>query len=105
MNIRIAIALLGVLAVIPSSAQNRTYFGGLRNATAYAYGVNGVTPALFIDSAPNATGSQTVTLSFGTVAAGDGTTFAPFNTTIGSNFYVNVGGPTNQEKVTVTAAS
>ena len=101
MNIRIAIALLGVLAVIPASAQNRTFFGGLRNAAAYAYGVNGVAPALTIDSAPNATGAQTVTVAFGATTAGDGTVFSPLAT----NAAILVGGPTNQETVTPSAVS
>lgn len=99
------LALLSAILATSASAQNRTYFGGLRNAIAYAYGTPGIAPAtpLYVDNpTPTAaSGAVTIIVSFGQAVAGDGTAFTPFAT----NAPVTIGGPTNQETLTPSAVS
>ena len=100
-------ALLAAWMALPLAAQNRTAFGGVRNAIDYAYGVSrpgGASgpAALVIDNAnPIPSGSQTVTVSFGVTTAGDGTVFAPLSLLAP----VSVGAGTDIETVTPTAVS
>lgn len=95
------VALLALIAGMPLTAQNRTRFASQWNAIDYAFGVNASVPALTVDAGNSATGSQTVTLAFGTTTASDGTIFSPISTVAS----ITVGGPTNQETVTPTAVS
>lgn len=97
--------LLGLMAACiplqPIHAQNRTLFNGARNAGAYAYGLAPSVPPLIIDIGSTATGAATLTVSYGTTTAGDGTVFAPLAT----NAPILVGNGSNQETVTPTAVS
>ena len=93
--------LIGLTADIPLKAQNRTVFGGIRNAYAYAYGANPAVAPLNIVSGNAATGAQTVTLSFGRVTLPDGVSFMPLAT----NAPVTVGVGANAEMVTPSAVS
>lgn len=81
--------------------QNRTVFNGARNAGAYAYGIASGVPPLIIDIGSAATGTATLTVSYGATTAGDGTVFAPLNV----NASILVGNGSNQETVTPTAVS
>lgn len=104
----LALLLIACGAITPTVAQNRTAFAGQRNAIAYSYGTGAapggqvVMPSpLVVDIGNAATGSQSITVAFGSVTAGDGTVFTPLNI----NAPIFVGGPTNQEKVTPSAVS
>lgn len=96
-----------ILAGLPApvaKAQNRTVFGGTRNAGDYAFGINRSVSALIVDNtAPTLAGTATLTLAFGSTVAGDGTTLSPFAT--GFLFPIQVGGGSNIETVTPTAVS
>lgn len=102
--IRKLIGLIGILGVASSVsfAQNRTSFGGIRNAYSYAFGVSGGPGALIIDNpSPIAAGTATITVAYGSTTAGDGTVFAPLSTTTA----IVVGSGGTQETVTPTAVS
>ena len=89
-------------------AQNRTYFGGGRNAFDYAYGINPQTTYLQVapGGGTTVTGSGTITLAFGSVTAADGTVFNPFTLLNGQAIpSVTVGVGTNADTVTPTAVS
>jgi hypothetical protein len=116
-NVKKTIALLvtyllviGLLPVVPIQAQNRTTFGGIRNAIDYAYGIpraGGVqSPAALIIDNPGSTAagaSATMTLAFGTTTAADGTIFSPLSPGILTP--ITVGAGTDIETVTPTAIS
>jgi hypothetical protein len=94
--------ILGSLFATAIFAQNRTYFAGTRNAAAYNFG--NITPiaAPKITTAPATSGAGTTfSVDQGYLTAGDGTVFCPFFV----NNSVLLGGPSNQETVTITAAS
>ena len=87
----------------PAAAQaNPVKFAGEFRALNFAYGLPQTAPALRVDQpTPSATGTATLTLSFGTVTLSDGTVIAPLATTAP----VTVGSGGNQETVTPTAVS
>lgn len=101
----VAFAIIGGLGI---QAQNRTYFGGGRNAFDYAFGIApGVS---YLQVAPGGgtttTGTGTLTLAFGNVTAADGTVFNPFTLLNGQAIpSVTVGVGTNADTVTPTAVS
>lgn len=101
---RLAAAFAAILVLaLPLAAQNRTYFGGTRNAFDYAYGINPAVPPLNVAAGggTTATGVGTLTVNFGFVAAADGTTFFPLST----NAPIIVGVGTNADTVTPSAVS
>lgn len=80
-NSVIGLALLSMFLALPATAQNRTYFGGVRNAVDYDYGNVPGSPALVVDSPALSTAgtSTTYTVALGNTVTGDGTTFAPLS--------------------------
>lgn len=77
-------------------------FAGQASALMFAFGdPNSGVPSLTIGIGNAATGSQTITLDFGTATTHDGVPFYPISTS-GS---LLVGGPGNQETVTPSAVS
>lgn len=95
-----AVAALSAAAL----AQNPAVFGGIANAWAFAYGVNGsLVPPLQVDmtSGPTVAGVATLTVAYGQVSLGDGAVITPLAT----NAPVTVGTGANQETVTPTAVS
>ncbi len=105
--LRSLVSLIAVAGLVGSaSAQNRTVFGGAASALDFAYGTsyfpNAPAP-LQVDLAggPSATGVATLTVSFGTVALGDGTIITPLST----RAPITVGSGANQETVTPSAVS
>lgn len=109
MNIRKSLTGLAVLALsaflaVPTFAQNRTSFAGVKNAFDYAYGVNQNVSPLVIGIGNTATGSQTITLQFGNVTLPDGTVLAPVSAgTVPTPITVGLG--SNAETVTPSAVS
>lgn len=96
----LGVALL-VMTILPSYAQNRTSFAGLRNAVDFAYGIQSNVAPLRVDQGNTATGAGTIVLAFGNVTLPDGTTFMPFSTTAP----ITVGIGANAETVTPSAVS
>jgi hypothetical protein len=80
---------------------NPVQFAGRFNAAEFAYGVNKTVAALQVINGPNATGSGTLTLAFGTCVTQDGKSFNPLNT----NAPITVGGNSSQETITPSAVS
>ena len=98
--------VLGLLlaSFAPIYAQNRVQFGGARRAVDYAYGIQTNIEPLRVDNpTPTGTGSQTLTVAFGNITAGDGTVVAPLST----NAPITVGNTAgaNMETVTPSAVS
>lgn len=98
------LALLSVFLALPAFAQdNPSKFAGEVRAVNFAYGIAPNTPALQVDLAggPSATGTATLTVSYGTVTLTDGTVITPLSIVAP----VTVGTGANQETVTPTAVS
>ena len=97
----LVVLALSVFLAVPTFAQNRTSFAGLKNAFDFAYGVNPNVSPLVIGIGNTATGSQTITLQFGNVTLSDGTVLMPLATTAP----ITVGLGSNAETVTPSAVS
>ena len=98
----LAVLALSVFLAVPTFAQNRTSFAGLKNAFDFAYGVNPNVSPLVIGIGNTATGSQTITLQFGNVTLSDGTVLAPVSAgTVPTPITVGLG--SNAETVTPSA--
>ena len=97
------LAAIFIFLALPIIAQNRTAFGGRRIAIDYDFGGVGpnVPQSLSITGGPYASGVQTITIAFGYVTAGDGTSFCPLAT----NALINVGAGSSIETVTPSAVS
>ena len=80
---------------------NPTSFAGIFNANNFAYGINPKVPPLQVISGPNAAGSGTLTLAFGTFCTPDGLSVSPLATTAP----VLVGSDSNMETQTPSAVS
>lgn len=84
--------------------KNPTFFAGMYRAASYAYGIAAELPGLIVDNpsgATTATGTQTLTVAFGTVTLQDGTVIAPLATTAP----VIVGTGSSADTVTPSAVS
>lgn len=99
---RLLSGLALIVLAVPLFAQNRTAFSGVRVALDYAYGVMPNVGPLRVDVGNTTTGAgSTVTLAFGNIALGDGTTIMPLATTAP----ITIGIGANAETVTPTAVS
>lgn len=103
-------ALLGVVFMQISDvhhaavvhAQNRTSFGGIRNAITYDYGTPASSaPPLLVSIGIAAPGTTSVTLQVGYTVLADGTVLNPLAT----NAPINIGAGSNVETVRPTAVS
>lgn len=105
------VLLLGALATIAAiqmttpfqvHAQNRTSFGGIRNAITYDYGTPAsAAPPITVAIGILAPGTTSVTMLVGYTVLADGTPLYPFAT----NAPINIGAGSNVETVRPTAVS
>lgn len=98
------ILLVAILAALPLLAQNRTSFAGEYNAMDYAYGVIPNVGPLRVNvgfNVPSSPTSLTLTLAYGNIALGDGTTVMPLSV----NAPITVGVGSNAETVTPSGVS
>lgn len=105
MNIR-SIAVIVIVGALAGSvhAQNiAASFGGIKNATDFAYGLTSGIPALNVapGSTNGTTGSSTITLNTGVVSPSNQQPFSPITT----NTPITIGFGGNQETVTPTGVS
>src|ERR1700722_18937660 len=105
MNTRLTavLAFAAVLAV-PLAAQNRTTFGGVYNASAYAYGITGAPGPLYVQTGNSSTGSTSITVQIAYTTLGDGTKLFPLGT-VGNSFTIGTAANSTLESPTITGQS
>lgn len=106
MNFRKITGFLAFAALLagPVLAQNRTRFGGMYNASDYAYGVSGAPGPLMVQTGNSTTGSTSITVQIAYATLGDGTKLFPLGT-VGNTFTIGTGANSTLESPTITGQS